>query len=95
MIYSTTDLLSHKFKRGIEEYMGRPISSVRIHEDPKVSDTWAIRAEDSEKNVHDFLVVFGHSNTTSRRASVSQIAELLEDCVFDEWPPATGPLRFF
>lgn len=82
------------FLKAVEIYTGRNAKSVKFVEDPRVDDTWALRAEMSDGQAHDFLVVFGHSNTTSRSASAEEIAEVLEDCVYNEWPPKAGRLRF-
>ena len=87
--------LTALFTKAIEEYTERTVKSVKFVEDPKVNDTWAIRAEMSDGQVHDYLVVFAHSKFTSDTASAGAVMNLLEDCTFTEWPPAPGPLKWF
>lgn len=89
--------LSAVMKAGLEEYTGRKVKSIKLHPDPRVEGTWAARAVmDDDEQVIDFFVV-GNQVPGMRieLLSAEQCAEAIEECRFDQWPPAEGPLRFF
>jgi len=88
--------LTESMKAGLEFYTGRKVKSIKVHPDPKVEGTWAARAVmEDDGQVIDFYVV-GSLLDTGRIETTGPggIADAIEECQFDSWPPTPGPLRF-
>ena len=88
--------LSDVMKAGLEAYTERKVESIKLHQDPQVEGTWAARAVMAEGDQIDFYVVGNRvPGMRIERLTAEQCADAIEECMFDRWPPAPGPLRFF
>lgn len=76
-------------KSGIEYYSGKHAKEIFVVEDPKVEGTYAIRCELSGIKV-DFLII-----SFNRSMTKEEIAENLEECEFESFPPESKSLKFF
>jgi hypothetical protein len=82
-------------KAGIETYTGKTVTDIKVVEDPKVSYTFAIRANLEGRDYPiDFLIVGQNMEKSISNTSPDDIAENLEECDFKEWPPKSGALKF-
>jgi hypothetical protein len=86
--------ISDKMKAGIEAYTERKATSVKVHADPMVEDTWAARAVMEQGDTIDFFVVGRDLPNGWAKATGEEVAELIEECQFKTWPPQAGPPRF-
>lgn len=87
--------VSDKLKAGIEEYTGRKAKSIQVFADPKVAGTYAARAEMEKGDTIDFLVVGRDLPSGWAKATPEEVAELVEESQFEQWPPKVGAPRFF
>ncbi len=89
--------LSAVMKAGLEEYTGAKVKSIKLHPDPRVEGTWAARAvmEDNGQVIDFFVVGNQVPGMRIERLTAEECAEAIEECQFDQWPPAEGKLRFF
>ena len=87
--------MTDKMKAGLEAYSGRKVQSIKVHADPVVDGTWAARAVMNEGDTVDFIVVGRDLPDTWAKATGEEVAELIEEAQFSEWPPKAGPPRFF
>ena len=76
-------------KSGIECYTGFHVKRVSVIEDPLVMDTYAIRCFKGKMKL-DFLIVGFKGSMTKE-----EIAENLEECEFEDFPPESQGLKFF
>jgi hypothetical protein len=76
-------------KSGIEYYSSSRVKRVSVVEDPLVTDTYAIRCYIG-KIKFDFLIVGFKQSMTKK-----EIADNLEECEFESFPPESGSLKFF
>jgi hypothetical protein len=83
------------FTAGIAEYTGKEVKEIKVHSDPKVAGTYAIRASFTEGNDTDFLIVGNCIEGSIGRATPEVIAENLEEIECKTWPPVSGNPRFF
>lgn len=78
-------------KAGIEEYSGATVESMQVVADPQVAGTYAIRTRyKGEKEYCDWLITRFFTVKTA-----NEIAEMLEECEYESWPPVSGNLKFF
>lgn len=89
-----TELLKNKqitstLKSGIEYYSGSRVKKVSVVEDPQVMDTYAIRCYIGKMKL-DFLIVGFNQSMTKE-----EIADNLEECEFESFPPESEALKFF
>lgn len=84
-----------KFTRGIEEYTGRKVTDLNVSEDPKVADTWALRATFEDGKTADFLLVGQYFGGGTRNMTPGNVCDNLEEAEFKTWPPISGALKFF
>lgn len=63
--------------------------TVEVVRDPQVSGTYAARATALGGGTLDFLICQGIGDEGM------DVEDLLEECVFTAWPPASGDLKFF
>ena len=83
--------LSDKLKAGIESYSGRKVENIKVHPDPRVDGTYAMRTKlTGLDGTCDWLII--HFDD---KWGVEQISENLEECDFGAWPPISGSLKFF
>ena len=83
--------VSAAFKKAIEEYSGNKVKTIKIHRDPQVDGTYAIRTKfEGEEENQDWLVCHYRSDW-----SIDKIGEEIEECEYESWPPASGGLKFF
>jgi hypothetical protein len=83
--------LRSKFKAAIEEYSGNGVSSIKLHPDPQVPGTYAIRTKFEGESEHcDWLLVKYNPAWTT-----SEIQMQLEECEFETWPPISDGLKLF
>ncbi len=82
-------------KAGIEFYTGREVERLSVVEDPQVSYTFAMRARMKDGASIDFLIVGSTLDHGIAKTGPGGIADALEECEFETWPPASGRLRFF
>lgn len=91
--------LKDKLIAGIEEYTGRKVKDIKVHPDPKVAGTYAIRATLEPKKKEpvqvDFMIVGSYMDKPIPKCTPEEISENLEEITTDVWPPKSGPLRFF
>jgi hypothetical protein len=84
--------------RGIELYTGRTVSEIKVHHDPIVTGTYAIRAtipsHPSGPTV-DFLIVGNQMEKSITSSTSEEISDHLEEIECGVWPPSTGRPRFF
>jgi hypothetical protein len=92
---ATPSKLHTLFLNGISEYTGKTVTEVKVHADPKVKGTYAIRASFSGSHDIDFMVVGGHIDGGIGKATPEVIAENLEEIECKTWPPQSGNLKFF
>jgi len=78
-----------KFKEAIEAYTGFRVTSIKVIEDPQVSETYAIRTKIENEN-QDWLLVHYKEEWTQK-----QIEMNLEECEYETWPPVSSSLKFF
>lgn len=76
--------------KGIEEYTGKKVNKLKTYADPKVSGTYALRADIEALGTIDFLIV-GHFVEEWTPVGIS---EQLEECEFEKWPPKSGEPQF-
>lgn len=76
-------------KSGIEYYCGKQVKKISIVEDPLVADTYAIRCYIGKMKLDLLIVGFKQSMTKN------EIADNLEECEFEFFPPKSGRLKFF
>ena len=89
-----TELLKNEhiitmLKSGIEYYSDMKVKKISIVEDPLVMDTYAIRCIIGKIKL-DFLIVGLKPNMTKE-----EIADNLEECEFEEFPPESNGLKSF
>lgn len=89
-------LTEEDIKAGIESYTGYPVCDVKRVHDPKVAGSMAIRCKiapgrASSGEQLDFLI----GGDAPALKTPEDIAEHLEECEFETWPPRSGGLRFF
>ena len=78
-------------KAGIEQYSGHKVTNIKVHADPQVEGTYAIRTKVvGEKESFDWLIVGYNEKLTTQ-----EIEHKLEECEFKSWPPVSGNLQFF
>lgn len=88
--------LSDTLKNALAVYTGRNVKSIKVCPDPKVDRTYAARAVMADNGqVVDFLVVAGQLEKPLHRYTPDEVADLIEECQFEAWPPPVGKLRFF
>lgn len=81
---------------GIESYTGKKVTDINVILDPKVSRTFAMRVTiEGHSYPLDMLIVGGNMETGIAEATPEVIAENLEECEFETWPPKSGSLKFF
>jgi hypothetical protein len=90
MLKSISDVM----QAGLEAYTERKVVSIQVYPDPSVSETWAARAVMVEGDTIDFFVVGSQLPRRMELTRPDAIADAIEECMFDQWPPAAGPLRF-
>ncbi len=81
-------------KQGIELYTGFIVASLEIVPDPKVADSYAVRAKMEGEVVQDFVLHAGW-NAPGREGKVTptDVMNNLEECDFASWPPCSGASR--
>ena len=89
-----TNLLKDKeiisaLENGIGYYSGKQVKKIFVVEDPQVTNTYAIRCN-IDKTKLDFLIIRFKQSMTKE-----EIADNLEECEFDSFPPESGSLKFF
>ena len=89
-----TELLENEhiisaLKSGIEYYSDSRVKKVSVVEDPLVIDTYAIRCYIGKMKL-DFLIVGFNRSMTKK-----EIADNLEECEFESFPPDSEGLKFF
>lgn len=75
---------------GVENYSERKVLDLRVHPDPEVERTYAVRAKLEGLAEHvDFLLIAGDLKGSVLRASPEEIGDRLEEAVFarNVWPP--------
>ena len=70
---------------GIKDYTGEKVTSLQVHEDPSVDNTFALRATLGNGTTLDFLLVGASKNLS--QCGATQISELLEEVEFTSFPP--------
>ena len=83
--------LSVTFKKAIEKYSGYKVKTIKVHPDPQVPGTYAIRTKnviDSENQ--DWMICHYNSNW-----SLNELVNNIEECEYASWPPVSGNLKFF
>lgn len=81
------------FTAGIELYTGRTVESLQVHPDPKVDDSYALRAKMADGKTLDFIVCASLGKRSTHTAE--DVERALEETEFTAWPPTSGKLRFF
>ena len=76
-------------KKTIEHYTGEKVSSIKIKKDPQVPGAYGIRVE-IEGEIFDYLL----TSQFSKSLKPEDLAEVLEECEFESWPPKSGSLLF-
>jgi hypothetical protein len=76
-------------KSAIEYYSGSLVKKVSVVEDPQVVDTYTIRCYIGKMKL-DFLIVGFNQFMTKK-----EIADNLEECKFESFPPDSEGLKFF
>ena len=89
-----TELLENEhiisaLKSGIEYYSDSRVKKVSVVEDPQVIDTYAIRCYIGKMKL-DFLIIGFRQSMTKE-----EIADNLEECEFESFPPDSEGLKFF
>ena len=79
------------FQLAVEHYTGRKVASLLRHDDPQVAGAVALRATLEGGDVVDFLL----SGNAPRCNTHQALADELEECEFESWPPRSGNLKFF
>jgi methionine aminopeptidase len=80
--------LKKKFMKGVELYTGEQVKEMQIHPDPKVADTYALRAKMANGMTIDFVIVGRHAPAGSVNAMTPEdVSDALEENNFDSWPP--------
>lgn len=87
--------ISDSLKAALAVYAGRPVASIKVSPDPKVNGTFAARASMVDGDTVDFLVVGSSLDRGVARSTPEEVAEAIEECQFEAWPPPAGKLRFF
>lgn len=82
-------------KEAVEHYTEKAYDTVSVHADPRVSGTFAIRAQimgkPRKKMVQDDFLIVGWRPSMSKELA----SHLLEECEFETWPPVSGALKWF
>ena len=79
------------FKKAIEKYSGKKVKTIKVHSDPQVEGTYAIRTKfEGRKENQDWLICRYESSW-----DIAKVEENLEECEYETWPPASGRPRFF
>jgi len=89
-----TELLEDKevisaLKAGVEYYLCKHLKEIKVVEDPKVANTYAIRCKFGKEQV-DFLIEGFRKSMDNE-----EISDNLEECEFESFPPESGSLKFF
>ena len=95
--------LKDSLKAGIELYTGRTVGDLKVHPDPKVAGTYAVRATFADKGSKktstvpsiDFLIVGNCMEKPIARSTPEEVSENLEEIQTDVWPPRSGAPKFF
>lgn len=84
--------VSELLKAGLESYTGRKVSNLKTFKDPKVDGAYALRVnfEKFGDEIFDFLVT-----NLEGGMSPDDVAELVEETDYTEWPPKVGNPKFF
>jgi len=89
-----TELLEDEYiistlKSAIEYYTGHRVKRISVVQDPLVLDTYAIQCYKGKMKL-DFLIVGFNQSMTKK-----EIADNLEECEFESFPPESEGLKFF
>lgn len=89
-----TELLEDEYiistlKSAIEYYTGHRVKRISVVQDPLVLDTYAIQCNRGKIKL-EFLIV-GFNQSMSKK----EIADNLEECDFECFPPESEGLKFF
>ena len=74
----------------IRNYSGAIPTNVRLSPDPKVKGTYAIRCNGPKNAIWDFLIT-----QLPEKKTIEEIADHLEECEFEVWPPLSRGLQFY
>ena len=89
MVLGSTEALMAKLETvitaGIKDYTGEKVTSLALHQDPNVDNTYALRAALGNGTSLDFLLVGGSLKLA--HATATQISNLLEEVEYTAWPP--------
>lgn len=79
--------LAERFAATLSTYTGGVVraSELKVFQDPKVSDCYAVRYVHPCGETYDALFTHG----------VYDDPEQIEDAEFESWPPTSGELKFF
>lgn len=80
-----------KWLKSQTSYDYAPKGEIKVMEDPKVFDTWAVRFEDVEMGQTDLMFVCGNEEGTHEEI----LERCLEEVEYDHWPPHSSSLKFF
>lgn len=82
-------------KNGLAAYTGREVASIKVFPDPKVEGTYGARATMANGDTIDFMVVENHMEKRIGSCSPDELADAIEETMFDTWPPTVGNIKFF
>ncbi len=77
--------------RGIHTYSGIEVEKLRREPDPEVDGAMALHATMVNGSYLQFFI----SAHAPELRTPDNVADALEECDFEQWPPKTGALRFF
>lgn len=80
--------------KGLAFYTGREVASIKVFPDPKVDGTFAARAQMADGDVIDFMVVENHMPKRIGRSTPEELAEAIEETMWETWPPKVGKVKF-
>lgn len=78
-------------KRGIQEYCGDEVETLKREPDPQVPGAMALHAVLAKGGYLQFLI----AGDAPELRTPEDVALALEECDFGQWPPRTGGPRFF
>lgn len=89
-------MLKEHLTKAIELHTGRRVVDLKIHPDPKVTDTYALRVTMGGEGPEtlDFLIIGSCMRTPLALATLDEVADALEDTMYATWPPEEGPTKF-
>lgn len=80
------DVRTDLMKRTVEEYIGSPVTSVKVHADPQNAGVFAVRAVVGDHPEEEDYIIYGFSMKKSPQEMATDVGE----AAFKTWPPTSS-----